>query len=810
MRAQRFRLPARLTLAGVLAGLALPGLSTAAGASGDVSLTVHVGYQDVVKPGGWMPVTIDARNTGASLDGTLEVQESLGAQVGVTGFTLYEQPVSLATGASKRIRMYADIETTGATITARVVQGGRVIASQDATPSGTTQAMIGVLSDEGTAFDEFAAIHPGGIQARVVHLRPDEFADSAVPLRAFDLLAIDDFATDSLTSRQRAAITDFVEAGGNLLVGTGAAWRKTLATFPGNLLPMQVSDTAVIDSSALGASGVEVATGTVTNGRPWLSQSGYPLLLERSVGAGTVTMATFDWMQQPVAINTQSRNVMRQVMSRAFFGPGGSAQNFAYGMMGGGPGFALGSQPSVASKSNALISVLGNLPGLDLPSLQLTGGLVLVYILIVGPLNYVLLSAMRRRALAWITVPVIAVVAAVGAYGTSVLTKGRSVQINQVAIIHVQPSWDRAYQEVYTGVIPPSRGDYQARISGDGLLISPTANTNGNGLSSSSGLRVNVATNDVSLPGMTAFSLGGFATEAITSAPALSAHLQLRNGLLTGTIENHSSINFTDAVLIAGDAYQTIPALKAGATASISLTPKAVNAFGQPLYTRIYGSTGYCGGPYCGGPSMTAAQRDDFAKTQILSLLPTGVGFKGITSPTAPLLVAWTHDAVQAVTVNGSHPRSTAMTAVALSLPVDQIAAGPLPGGVVLGRIVDVVGDSSGNGPPGMLMLQNGSVTYEFAPPLAPGAHLNGVSVSALNPYGPKFGGPSGGTSPSVTAQVWDWSRGMWTDLAYQDNGTTAIPDTAIDQVSGMIRLRVSTTNSNVLAGTITLTGNVQ
>jgi hypothetical protein len=207
---------------------------------------------------------------------------------------------------------------------------------------------------------------------------------------------------------------------------------------------------------------------------------------------------------------------------------------------------------------------------------------------------------------------------------------------------------------------------------------------------------------------------------------------------------------------------------------------------------------------------VTAAERDKFAKTQILSLLPTGVGFKGITSATSPLLVAWTHDAFRSVTVNGSRPRSTAISAVALSLPVDQIGAGTLPAGVVIGRIVDVVGDSSQNGPPGMLMLQNGSVTYEFTPQLAAGTHLTGVSVSAVNPYGPKFGGPSGGTSPSVTGEVWDWSRGAWTDLAYQDNGTTAIADNAIEPGSGTIRLRVSTKNSGFLAGTITLAGTVQ
>jgi hypothetical protein len=86
------------------------------------------------------------------------------------------------------------------------------------------------------------------------------------------------------------------------------------------------------------------------------------------------------------------------------------------------------------------------------------------------------------------------------------------------------------------------------------------------------------------------------------------------------------------------------------------------------------------------------------------------------------------------------------------------------------------------------------------------------VSINAQNPYGPKFGPPGSSTQtgPSVTGQVWDWSRASWTDVAYLDNGTTALPDSAVDRSSGLIRLRVSTTNGGLLAGSISLTGTVQ
>ena len=503
--------------------------------------------------------------------------------------------------------------------------------------------------------------------------------------------------------------------------------------------------------------------------------------------------------------------MLRQVLARAVFGAGSSGANYPNGIAFAGPSPAFGSQPSIASKSNALTPVLGNLPGLNLPSLQLTAGLVLLYVLLVGPVNYLVLGAMRRRALAWITVPLIAVLAATGAYGAGVLTKGRSVQTNQVAILHLQPGWDRAYQETYTGVIPPSRGDYEARIAGDRLLISPIATNNG-GFPSSSGssIRVNVATSEVTLSGMTAFSLGGFGTETMTTAPRLTARLQLVNGKFVGTIENHSDLTFTDAVLLAGDNFQTIGALKPGATAASNLVPKPTNAAAQPLYTRIYANNGQSFGR--GAYEVSASDRDSLARTQILSILPTGANFKGFVSLTSPLLVAWTNRSFQDVTVNGSHPRSNTQSAVVLSLPVDQLGTGPLPAGVLSGRIVDVVGDSQGQAPPGMLQMQNGSVTYEFAPVLAAGARLSGLSVTTQNPYGPTFGQPGTSTpsGPTVTGQVWDWSRSAWTEIAYQANGVTALPDSAVNPASGLIRLRISTTTGGLLGGSLTLSGTIK
>src|SRR5919201_5087067 len=162
MRPSGSRLPTRLALAALLASAALAATAIGGQAAGEgLSLAVHAGYQDVVKAGQWVPITIDVRNSGAGVDGVLEVQEALNAQPGVTGFTIYEQPISLASGASKRVRVFLVEDTTGVTVTARIIQNGKLITSQSATGS-TTSTLIGVLSEQPSALDDFAAVHPGG------------------------------------------------------------------------------------------------------------------------------------------------------------------------------------------------------------------------------------------------------------------------------------------------------------------------------------------------------------------------------------------------------------------------------------------------------------------------------------------------------------------------------------------------------------------------------------------------------------------------------------------------------------------------
>jgi hypothetical protein len=817
--------PTRLILAGLLAGLIAPGLAAGGHAEDrQISLTVHVGYRDITRAGQWMPVTVDATNRGSDFQGVLELQSqdanpflAKGAFPGPNaagGPATYRIALNLPAGASKHLRSYVLTDNPSPQIVARLVENGHVAASQPAIAPTSAGLLVGVLSDQPSALDDFGALHlPGNQAPQVVHLRRDDIADSGILLRAFDVLAIDDFPTDSLTAAQRTALGDYVAVGGNLLLGLGAAWHKTLGGLPPDLVPMQITGTTQLKGSKALPEAAEVATGSPINGQVWLSDAGYPLLIERPLGSGTVTLATFDWAQDPVFGWSGTRGLLRKFAVRNFFAGQGQTMPFGIGGAGGAmPAFYGNTSGSITQRSNYVMGALQNLPALDLPSLRVTGLLVLLYVLLVGPLNYIALRAIGRRELAWITVPVVAVVFAAGAYGLAVTTKGRSVQSNQVSIVHVASGWKDAYQETYTGIFTPTRGDYQVAIGGGHSLIAPLGYA---GTPSQGSLRVLPDQNAVDLLGVTAYTLRGFATESTVAAPQLTVNVKLSGGKLVGRIENHASVTYPDAVLIAGDSYQIIGKLAPGAGADIELEAKVSAQFGggTPLAYRIYSSGQYFGPrPYVGRQSD--AQREAQERGQVLQLLVGNYGFKGMGLPVlAPQLIVWTRDSVQPIKVNGSTPRPHALNAIAIPLAIDALGPGTLPAGIVTGRLVDVDGEAFSQGPPGTLSIQSGSATFEFSPRLTAGSRLTDISISSSNPYG-RFG-PGGVPAGAPTTEAWDWSKSAWVPVSLKENTTTAVPDSLFDSITGTLRLRISSAGgssgiTSFTMPTMSLTGTVQ
>ncbi|MEJ7697451.1 MAG: hypothetical protein WKF78_12720 [Candidatus Limnocylindrales bacterium] len=128
--------------------------------------------------------------------------------------------------------------------------------------------------------------------------------------------------------------------------------------------------------------------------------------------------------------------------------------------------------PVIADDSQ-IVAAASQLSSLALPPI---GGLIALlgaYILLIGPINYLVLRRLDRRELAWVTMPVLIVVFAVGAYAFGSLLRGSDLIINEVAIVRGAPGATEGTAQAYLGIFSPSRGTYQLRIPGGALAVHP-------------------------------------------------------------------------------------------------------------------------------------------------------------------------------------------------------------------------------------------------------------------------------------------------------------------------------------------------
>jgi hypothetical protein len=279
---------------------------------------------------------------------------------------------------------------------------------------------------------------------------------------------------------------------------------------------------------------------------------------------------------------------------------------------------------------------------------------------------------------------------------------------------------------------------------------------------------------------------------------------KIANGNLTGTVRNDSNTTFTDAVVVAGDSFQKLPGLAPGASASFDFAPKASNPYGGPSgIATVYSN--YMFGPQPG--RLTDADREAIEKTQILSLVAVP-NYYGSAAAITPMVVAWTKQPFERIAVTGSQARSTARTAFVMPMPIGPIGPGQLPAGLVVSRFTDIEGTAQQNGPPGMVVMQNGTVTYAFTPALAPGTHLTAASLDSTNPS-MKMGMPPGSPGANVQAEVWDWVNSSWISIDYKTGGVTTLPPAAVDPSSSQIRFRIKAAGGQTALGSISLTGTV-
>jgi hypothetical protein len=674
----------------------LPAASAARAADG-VTMTARVLLQGHTRIGSWMAIEVRVKNDGPAITGELRLQ------AGTEGGTRFATAADLPTTSDKTFVLHAQPPSFGGELEVVLAGAGGIVARQKmaVTVHDATQTIVGVVAERpaGIAGNlNLPQAQNAAPASAIVPLAVGDLPSRIEAWSALDRLVWQDVDSATLTADQIASLRSWIALGGRLVIVGGTAGIGSLAGFPDDILPYR--PTATVDvapeaiSNLLGslpssAADVPAMSGELVRGQALARSGDRVVAAETRYGSGAVTIIGFDPAAGWIGESKAAEGLWRSVLpARSNAGP-------------------------AITSDQTLLQAINNLPSLALPPI---GGLLLLllgYIALIGPINYVVLRRLDRREWAWITMPALIIGFAVGAYAFGSALRGSSVIVNEVAIVRGAPDATEGAAQVYLGVFSPARGTYQVAIRGGALLSSPISGDAFGG----GPLGLDVVQGDPSRVRNLSVGFGSLRAiraESGAQVPKVHAELSLVDGVLVGTIRNDSSATIERPAMVLGSNVNLLGDLKPGDRTDVRMPIVASQPFGPTLGSRIFGD-GFFDGTVS---TANEAISRDLTRRWIVDQLtfdPRMGGSQTALRADGPVLLGWGRNRVLDVQVENQSPQRLAN--VLYYVPVEMAIRGRVAfsGDLLTQTIID--NDSAiFQKDPSMMVFGQGTMTVSYRP----------------------------------------------------------------------------------------------
>lgn len=623
--------------------------------SDDIVIKVVGGYNGVAKLGAWTPVKVKVSSASRNISGEIEIEVNLDQSRRV----ILSKPVELMAGYEQEIYFEVPVVTAKRGFDVRLVEANKTQA--DITYSfkrllSPEVVLIGVLSEDSEAFswlngntvpvaqggdyDEklklmMAAgeIPPTSItttntgqeiyykkyEAVVVPVDRDSFPDKDEVISGFDYLIISKYDTSLLNDAQVTVLEKWVTSGGTLIAGTGLSWQKVYHGLPDGLKPFNISSTEDVESSdALkGFTGREtpemnlkLAKGEL--GFESMSDNGMdsygntnshygdfivvgdeqnPLVIKYGKDYGTIVVLTFDPTAEPFASWQSKTNFMENVFKI-------TSTNFQRFYETGN-----GYYRSYADQNSNIRSLATEVPYDKIPPFQLMFIFLGIYVVLVGPVTYIILKRMDKRDLAWIIIPSLSLVFLIGMYFFGFKTRYNVAITNTASLIEIQPEINQAKVSSAIGVFNNKRGTMTIEYNEANGIQVPFLQQDNNYYGYGAESQANVTakytqSNPIKLeqynvqlwmPNML------YGQQTIPFDGDILNDITIKDGKLNGTIVNKTAYDLLDTVIVLGNNIIRIGDVVSGDKKTINIPFDSPDVYKRPdeYLEAMYGRTYY-------------------------------------------------------------------------------------------------------------------------------------------------------------------------------------------------------------------------
>ncbi len=761
-------------------------LAQDSGRTDTLQMGVSAGFGGVFREGMWLPLRVRVRNDGPAIVGKLIVRPETSGRVVSNA---YSAPIDLPTGSDKTAFLYIQARGLNPEIQVELLTEDDVLVARQSVslfginPQDRLYASVTGPNGQHVTFSG-AAI--GGFSAYQATWQLEDIPEHSQALASVDLILFNDVTTANLTLAQRDALANWVANGGHLIVVGGPNWEETADALQ-TLLPFIPSGTTrVRDLSAIArfvgdqdaplTGETIIATGSVADGARVIVQAadGTPLVTRRDYGEGVVDYLAAD----PVLNPLRSWNRLSELWLMLLM--------------------TTGTRPPWTEGFNDVVQAaiaISTLPGVDvLPPVQLLCSFLIAYIVIIGPINYFVLSRINRQEWAWVTIPFFIIMFSVISWTVGFNLRGAEVTLSNVSVVESWPDVEQARVRQLVGLLSPRRASYSlATTDARFLQVLPPLNQ----LSS---LSFQAEAEIVQTTSFRAadFSVDGgifanFASLGMTPRPAISGQLTWIVGednalQLRGSVRNDSTLTLTEAVILArGIAYHLPAPLTPGRIVTLdgdtlTLTP-TVSAITSPSYLEYSPDNFFrsitssflnmeqtivdvMGGNYQARrqpivENLTLDQKEIRRRQALLSAFMRDQN--GSTARGDDVyLIGWSDQAPAGFEVEGAPWTTSDLTLYIIQLDVDHLK----PSGEVIVYPDQFVWlarerrDVPEDDLPDILLLPGSTITIRFAP--LPNWILDTVNALTI------LVDRNTGFTQSLHIDIWDWSASAWEELRFE------------------------------------------
>lgn len=761
-----------------------------------INMHVFAAFEGNLKFGEWLPIWVELENNGNDLLGEVQVRV-----IGSGGTMVFTAPAEMPTASHKRITLYVLPNNFTQELTVQFLADGQQLAAEKVkvTPHVNISYFVGLIAQERGTLALIEAINPPGTQREkvLIDIALQELPERYEGLRSFDLLVINNIDTSGMTPGQASALAAWVNQGGQLVVGGGGGAPQTLSGLTTSLLPFapqasqEFAELPALQGFPEGDKPIQVpgpflvATGQVDSGNTLISQDGIPLLMEWGFGKGKVDFVALDLNATPFDAWSGTIGFWEKLLALGY--------NYPAAMT-----------PDVSARqqfASAMPYPLSTLPVLDLPSAVGLAVLLSLYILAVGPLNYLYLKWKKRLHLAWVTIPAITILFSAGSFGLGYALHGADILVNKIAIIELQPN-GKALVNTYIGLFSPGRDSYEIEVPSVGL-VSPMApyydpwNNVGPGTTLGSSQEVVLVQSDPSyVRGLTVdqWSMQTFQVEGVSmDFGKIEYALELKGNNLVGKITNRSTTSLEYATVILSNRFVHLGDVPAGQEVPVLFDLMGLSEpfYGAPLSYRIFEEQ-------LTANLSTPRRRWEVRRSIIENLFERGLpiisssSLLGGTTPTnvmTPVLVGWIEQAPPEVRVSGRTPSQESTAVVILPMDYSLPSEGNItfPMGLIPGQLIQLPRDGGYCGEPGRASVYIYSGEAQFLFRLPEEALEMSVDMIQVN-----ITTDSGMFDP-VELAFYNWSTDEWRVFPKVEQGIFLVPEASeLVDSSGQIKIRLT------------------